>query len=298
MNDWSQIPDSAILFHPFSGSKFLVIDALMDNHSPIDQVSTVSPPENETSQQAYDETFDKIISAIKTGNCSKIILSRTKLVTHNLAAIEIFDRLNNAYPGTFNYLISNSEIGTWIGATPEQLISVEEGKLQTMALAGTKTKDENWTSKEFDEQAFVTQQILKDLKPYCSQISATGPSTINAGPVQHLLTKISGTLSDKSQWKQLASLLHPTPAVCGTPTNKAMEFIQINEQHDRLFYTGFIGVLSPESKSLFVNLRCMEYFPSVAKLYLGGGIIKNSDPQKEWEETERKAKTLTDLLGN
>lgn len=193
-------------------------------------------------------------------------------------------------------MISNAEIGTWIGATPERLIHVNRDKIETMSLAGTKTEFDNWTKKEYDEQAFVTHQIQKELEKYCHNIQLDGPKTITAGPVQHLQTTIKAQLINPHDWSSLTQGLHPTPAVCGTPTDAARAFILKNEKHDRQFYTGFIGFVQKDTKSLFVNLRCLQFYEKYANLYVGGGIIIDSTQESEWIETERKANTLSALL--
>jgi isochorismate synthase len=88
--------------------------------------------------------------------------------------------------------------------------------------------------------------------------------------------------------------LHPTPAVCGVPTDRARAFIQRHEAHARDLYCGFWGPWNPDGRTeLFVNIRCLRATEHGALLYIGAGITKDSDPQLEWEETERKATTWT-----
>ena len=92
--------------------------------------------------------------------------------------------------------------------------------------------------------------------------------------------------------------MHPTPAICGTPTKKAREFIEQHEGYDREFYTGFLGVLgaSGEDSSLYVNLRCMKIDHGIASIYVGGGITAASDTQAEWIETENKLHTMLQVI--
>ena len=103
------------------------------------------------------------------------------------------------------------------------------------------------------------------------------------------------TLSEKAE--RLTKLFHPTPAVCGLPQEKAFQFIQNTELHNRSYYTGFLGpVWLHEKLDLYVNLRCMQVFENYLALHLGGGITKDSEPQKEWQETCDKAQTLLAVL--
>ena len=91
--------------------------------------------------------------------------------------------------------------------------------------------------------------------------------------------------------------LHPTPAVCGLPKKEAFEFIQENEGYDRGFYAGYLGIDSQRrTKEYFVNLRSAEFCQNQIKIYVGGGVTAESNPQKEWEETELKSGTIGNSL--
>ena len=92
--------------------------------------------------------------------------------------------------------------------------------------------------------------------------------------------------------------MHPTPAVCGLPREVAKIFIQQNENYKRTFYTGFLGELNIANQKslLFVNLRCMCIEGEIAEVYVGGGITKDSNAKKEWEETIAKSKTMKKVL--
>ena len=122
--------------------------------------------------------------------------------------------------------------------------------------------------------------------------------TIKAGNVLHLLTKIYGALKlDKYNLKNFINALHPTPAICGIPRKKAKQFILDSEGYNREFYTGFLGELNSEERSeLYVNLRCMQLKQNNAIIYVGGGITKDSIPEKEWIETVNKTNTIKKVL--
>lgn len=186
-----------------------------------------------------------------------------------------------------------------MGATPESLLAIQDKTVFTMSLAGTKLPEASWTEKEFEEQQLVTDTILTVLKQNnCLNIRSEGPTTINAGKIQHLQTSIHAELAEKADWTNLVNHLHPTPAVCGIPTQAAKNAIQTIESHQRQFYTGFLGIITPQSKTLYVNLRCMQYFKNEALLYIGGGITSASSEEAEWAETERKSQTLADAINN
>jgi isochorismate synthase len=247
--------------------------------------------------EEYSTIFRNYKKALLAGDLEKIILSKIKIIPRKRSPIELFEALNQTYANTFNYLISSEETGTWIGATPEVLLTQDQKIINTVALAGTKTADENWTTKEIEEQALVTNEILRVLSANnCKNISATKAETIQAGKIQHLKSDIQAELATEIDWKKILFNLHPTPAVCGLPSKEAKQFILNNEEHNRSFYTGFIGILKPGKNSFFVNLRCMEIHEDCAKLFVGGGITAPSDLEKEWQETERKSETLGRFL--
>jgi isochorismate synthase len=251
----------------------------------------------ETSKSTYSNAFNVILEKIKSGEFDKVVLSKLKKSPYKQSPLSYFNKLNEKYKYSFNFLLSSPELGCWMGATPELLCDISDSTIGTVSLAGTKVANESWTQKELDEQAYVTDYITEALNEVgAKNIVTNGPITITAGPVEHLKTEISAELEAKKSWTTLISQLHPTPATCGIPTQKSLELISNTESHQRQLYTGFIGVFSDENKKSFVNLRCMQIHSKEVSIYVGGGITASSDLEKEWNETERKAKTLEEIL--
>ena len=243
--------------------------------------------------------FARVKNELDSGAVQKMVLSRIRAAKADRNAIKIFEALNQTYPATFNYIISSAQTGTWLGATPELLLRKENQAISSVSLAGTRPSNgfTAWTTKEKKEQEYVTAFILQVLAQNgCTSIAAGGPFTYTAGPVQHLKTDISATINEHTSLVQLLQDMHPTPATCGIPKQKAKDKIIAIEQHRRKFYTGYIGILSKRSQVFYVNLRCMELLQDRALLYVGGGITAESVAEKEWDETERKAVTLLNVL--
>lgn len=249
------------------------------------------------SKEEYLEYAGAFLQELKEKKFLKAVFSRVKDVPFDTTETEhLFDQLCDEYPDAFVYLISSEKIGTWVGASPEYVLERMGKEIYTMSLAGTKKSlQEEWTQKELLEQEYVTKFIedsLRNIK--VKQLKSIGPFDYQAGPVTHLKTDIYaeteiGTL-------ELALFLHPTPAVSGLPKMEAIELIGKHERHDRSIYTGLIGFYSPQSCSLYVNLRCTQIQKDHAYLYLGGGFTKDSILEKEWEETENKSKTLINSI--
>ena len=248
-------------------------------------------------KETYLENCKNTIDTIKSGQIDKMVLSRVTRQPVTKPLPDIFKALCNQYQNAFVYMVSMTNHGTWIGASPEQLIRIDQDNIETTALAGTKTnQSEPWGDKEKEEQAIVSRFIAQQLvNSDAHQVEQKGPYTFDTGAIFHIKTDFSAQLAKKNQFG-LIKALHPTPATCGLPQKESLTFITKIEQHERLFYTGFIGPINENKAELFVNLRCMEVIDQNAYLYLGGGITKDSNPELEWEETINKSRTLTRFL--
>ena len=278
---------------------------------------------DQENRQAHLHLIKRGMDQIKTGSIEKVVLSRRIETGSNLFPIDLFKKLLVRYPNALCYLWYHPKVGLWLGATPEILILLKNRQLTTMSLAGTQkyigTDYVEWGNKELEEQKLVTNYIVNALEGLVDKLEKSDTETVRAGNLLHLRTKISGVVS-KNNLKQIVKALHPTPAVCGMPKADAWDFITNNENYDREYYTGFLGELNLKSEkqrsarqknqenqayraivsstTLYVNLRCMQLKNDRAYLYVGGGITKDSDPEREWEETVAKSETMLSILDN
>ncbi|GHC58137.1 isochorismate synthase [Ulvibacter litoralis] len=300
-----------MLFAPFDSEKPLY--CIPANKA---EVVSIPFPKNSITQQevSIDEKEEDLIKhlklvkaardAIKNKKANKIVVSRKKdIVIQPLDFSILLNRLFNLFSNTYRYLWYHPDTGLWCGATPETLVKTEGLSFTTMALAGTQKvnskRPPDWTSKEITEQQYVTDAITTSLQRVTSVVKISKTYTQLAGSLAHLRTDISGVLKNgKATLATISNALHPTPAVCGTPTKFAKSFIAFNEGYDREFYTGFTGPINPGSgdSQLFVNLRCLKIEETTATLYVGGGITIDSEPEKEWEETKNKMQTMLQVL--
>ena len=279
----------------------------------------------EETQKRHENLIQKGINRIKDGDFKKVVLARTeKVQVYDPDPIRILKNLLNKYPQAMVYLWFHPETGYWLGATPETLLKVERNRFDTMALAGTRVfqgeTDVEWESKEVEEQLFVTDYILETLEdlPGIQNIQASRPYSARAGNLLHICTDIRGQLKNPEDLNQLIKALHPTPAVCGLPKQKALNFILENEEHSREFYAGYLGELNVKKEQkrssnsnnqenqqfvaiskqteLFVNLRCMKLKDGNARIFVGGGVTKDSNAADEWMETVNKSQTMKAVL--
>ena len=251
-----------------------------------------SEPENlEESYQNYIQKCNFFIDALKKKELDKVILSRMKLVDLPQNLAEHLVKLGKKYPSAMIYL-ANFDDETWMGASPEKLVQIQNNQLTTVALASTKAISENreWTEKERKEHQLVVDYIADNLSKFSFNIEET--KTIDLGELQHLKTEFSANIDSEVSIEKISNLLHPTPAVCGMPKKKAHEFILENENYDRSFYTGYFGLVSEKNSEIYVNLRCAQLFENKMAVYVGGGLLAESIPENEWQETELKSRAL------
>lgn len=261
--------------------------------------------------QAYEEHVEKALKSIETGLLQKVVLSRYQDfdIPSNFSPYNFFEQINSRYPNAFCYILSTPENGVWMGATPERLMTIENGRqFTTDALAGTQPiePDTNlahiaWTQKEIEEQAMVSRYIIDCFKKIrLREFDEVGPKTVRAGNLAHLKTSFVVDMeatNSPNLGNVMLDLLHPTSAICGFPREEAHQFINETENFDRELFCGFIGPVNYENATrLFVNLRCMKLVGNKARLYAGAGITADSIPSKELEETNSKMKTLLSAL--
>src|SRR5690606_14402210 len=220
---------------PLEHSKIIdvefVADDLFEHDIHMNSVSAnVFNVNSEVDKQSHIKRVVDCIETIKSGICSKIVLSRREQLEYlENDPITIFKRLLNRYPTAFVYIWYHPKVGLWLGATPETLLSITGNQLKTMALAGTQSFEGStevvWEEKEREEQQIVTDFIVERLKSAVDNseglnntIKVFGPKTVQAGNLLHLLTEISMPLKPEPQLlKSILDAIHPTPAVCGFP---------------------------------------------------------------------------------
>jgi isochorismate synthase len=253
----------------------------------------------------YLQLIEKTVSDIREGALSKVIISRQiPFARKDTSLGRLFFQLQEKTPNAFTYLVNLPYAGIWMGATPEVLVKSDGARFETVSLAGTQIRKYDgeeyyWSTKDIEEQAFVSRYMLDVLFNFdIHQYKTIGPETLESGKVAHLKTSFFFPKEKvENQLGNFVAELHPTPAVCGLPKDLAQQYIHDNELYKRKYYTGYLGPWRLDGQvSLFVNLRCMEITSDEYILYAGGGITARSVPEKEWDETNQKAKTLLSVI--
>lgn len=303
---YNAIDDTYAVFAPFDKSQPAVFIPAQEKRAFLWQekpfvTSKIDLKSDDAARASHVAMVKKAIVLLQDDGLVKVVLSRKHTQQTTYTPTQLFERLLDAYPSANTYFFYHPKVSTWMGATPETLAFIEGNRLQTMSLAGTAIYDASinhqWGDKELQEQQIVTDYVVQSLlKAGALNIAVSDVETVRAGSLIHLKTNISAQVPDAIKDTILAHL-HPTPAVCGVPVMDAQRFILENENYNRSFYTGYLGMVSREKSQYYVNLRCMELTrKNEVAIYVGGGITKNSNPDAEFEETSRKLKTMLDVL--
>ena len=315
INYVSDFEESGFVFAPFDGIENSILFSIDDfeylNESIKDLKSSSFDEfqsfENTDAKARHIQLVDKAITEIQKNTFQKVVVSRKETIDYNeYDALTVYKRLLMSYQNALVYIWFHPKVGLWMGASPETLFKKSGPKITTVALAGTKPSgndSRDWGSKEIEEQQLVVDFIEDALSNKVDNLLIQDRQTIQAGSLSHLKSIITADVKEGVSLRDVVQELHPTPAVCGLPKMTSKTFILQNEGYNRSFYTGFLGELNfdPISKKneethLFVNLRCLEYSNEKLNIYVGGGITKDSNPEKEWQETVNKTRTIKSVL--
>ena len=269
------------------------------------RVAGAAPPEH------FESAVERAVERIAAGEVDKVVLAREVRV-HMPRPAEpgaVYDALRSAFPSCYCYLAGTPE-ATFIGASPELLVRRDGQRAQTVALAGTRRRSADpsvdrhlaeqllQSPKDREEQAIVARRIERVLRPVSVWVAAAEePVVVKVQNVQHLATPIRAQLSEPVACVELVGLLHPTPAVGGEPRERALPLIPALEGLDRGWYAGPVGWTDlAEDGEFCVALRCALLRGTVAHLYAGEGIVRDSVPSEELEANEAKLQALLPLL--
>ena len=303
-------------FSPSSDCPVLLIHPDESRLLAISEERTASSSETElkesiSAHDIYAEDFECFHRELENGTFRKIVLARKATLRMADKDFEmLFMKACRMYPRLFVALVYTPQSGMWLMATPEILLKGEQGKMQTMSLAGTQKAEPSrtiadypiegveWSLKNREEQQYVTDYIEDCIRAFSDDYQLNGPYTTMAANLYHLRTDITFLLRDEGKLGDVIHTLYPTPAVCGIPKDEARQFILQHEHQSRKYYSGFVGPISPQGKThLFVSLRCMNILSEgICELYAGGGLLKESEMEKEWKETEAKMQTIRRVL--
>jgi menaquinone-specific isochorismate synthase len=246
---------------------------------------------------------ERALDAIERGELEKVVLAREVLIEADVPfdARDIVRGLVASQPGSFVYASEG-----FVGASPELLVRRTGDVVESRPVAGTTVADSDEallalaaSVKDTREHRYVVDGIVEALEERCAELTvATTPEVAVFGPVAHLATPVRGRLHEPAPSAlELVRLLHPTPAVGGTPRDAALEAVRALEGFDRGRYAGPVGWVDARGDGEWaIALRGAELDGARARLVAGAGIVAGSQPDAEWAETQAKLEPMLRAL--
>ena len=251
----------------------------------------------------YSQAVTQAVERIRRGELVKVVLARRAAVAFDSAPLPaaLLARLSEHHPDCVRYAWRRGG-KTWLGATPETLVRVDGRTLRTQALAGTRTSERAAELLESDkdrhEHAIVIDAIRRAIAPLTHALPPPCEPTIRRlRGLAHLHTPIEATLRADVDFLRLVRTLHPTPAVCGLPAERAAALLAALEPEPRGLYAGPFLRLSPyDDGHAVVALRGAVIDGRIAVLPAGAGIVEGSDGEAELAETRVKQRSVLDAF--
>lgn len=280
------------------------------DNRPLSVESSYSEPD----EAGFKAAVTNAIELLKQKKLEKAVLSRIQTINTNrkINPDQVQKRLMEQNSGGYHFRLPLQHGETLVGASPELLLRKEGEYLHSNPLAGSTKRQKNAgldrsssfallsSDKDRYEHKLVIDAIRQQLQPVCSVLHVPDfPTLINTPTMWHLSTDIQGKLRDpRTTSLQLACLLHPTPAMCGSPTEVAAQLIADLEPHNRGVFSGMVGWMDSEGNGewAFV-IRSAIIQDKRIRLFAGAGVVEHSNPESEWAETTAKMATMLNAFG-
>ncbi len=261
---------------------------------------------------AWTAAVESAAARLRAGEADKVVLAREVMARGDgvVAAAMVARSLRSAYPSCFIYLVTGADGTAFVGASPELLVRRSGMRAYAQPMAGsvargaTEAEDDRLahmledSAKDGAEHRLVADFVVEALKPFAETVKAGPLEVVRFTNIQHLATTVTADLRQPAaDALQLASALHPTPAVGGWPRAAADALIDELEAMERGWYAGAVGWIDARGDGEFaVALRCGLLWEDGARLYAGVGVMPDSDAARELDETELKFKALLTAL--
>lgn len=262
----------------------------------------------------FRQGVQQAIANFHFSDIRKVVLSRLLEVglAENIDPAQLFARLLAQNPGGYQFRMRTANGAELIGASPELLLRKHAGRIYSNPLAGSArrqatpaldqqvSQDLLHSDKDLYEHSLVIEDLQRVMQTLCSELTVPAtPSLISTASMWHLSTEIDGIPADPAMSVlELACQLHPTPALCGYPTQLARKLISLVEPFERGLFGGMVGWCDAEGEGEWaVSIRCGLVQEKQVQLFAGAGIVAASCPESEWAETQAKLQTMLNALG-
>ncbi|WP_430784627.1 isochorismate synthase [Virgibacillus flavescens] len=277
-----------------------------------DPVKAVIVDKQDVAPEKWKQTVKDATNEIKSSVIEKIVLSREIRIklSCNADITAVVQDLLNTQTNSFVFAFERNG-DCFVGATPERLVKIENDHLYSACLAGTAPRGETVEAddilanqllnddKNRSEHDFVVKMISEAINPYCTDIVIPEvPTVYPLKNLQHLYTPVTAEVRSNVSVFDIIGKLHPTAALGGVPRHESMEFIRNNELLDRGWYGAPVGWIDHNNNSEFaVAIRSGLLQGDTASLFAGCGVVEDSEPEAEYEETNIKLKPMLTVLG-
>ena len=277
---------------------------------PVRQVGRVRYRDGAMSAALYEASVATAVGRIQRGDLDKVVLARDLIATADapVDARALLGPLSSRYPSCWTFAVDGL-----VGATPELLVRRTGDHIVSRVLAGTISRGSDAvvdaqhaaellaSEKDRVEHDLAVRSVADALTPYCSDLVVPrAPEVVRLANVQHLQTDVTGRLANGETALDLAASLHPTAAVCGTPTGRARSLIRELEAIDRGRYAGPVGWIDARGDGAFgIALRCAQIQvddPRNVRMFAGCGVVAGSDPVAELAESDSKLLAIREAL--
>jgi menaquinone-specific isochorismate synthase len=285
-------------------------DATLITPPPVRRPGQVRYSDGDITSARYETAVATAVERIGGGTLDKVVLARDLVASteHALDPRALLKPLSRTYPSCWTFAVDGL-----VGATPELLVRRTGDHVVSRVLAGTTPRGRDAvvdaqhaalllaSDKDRVEHELAVRSVSETLGPFCSDLVVPrAPEVVRLANVQHLQTDITGRLANGESALDLAAALHPTAAVCGTPTGRARAVIHELEGMDRGRYAGPVGWIDSRGDGAFgIALRCAQLDPEDAhslRMYAGCGVVEGSVPSDELAESQTKLLAMREAL--
>jgi len=297
-----------------------IVQEITEDLRDLDKQIHVQPLSNKPSGLASELIPDKshwnsmvknALHSIAGNIFKKIVLARKKVITHPNAwnPAQIMLAMSKIEENSFTFLYQLDKSIAFLGRSPERLFQIRSGRILAEAIAGTRPRGKNDfddhsleaelldSPKEMDEHRFVSGYIEAVMRRYCSDVKITSREEIlKLKNVQHIITRFTGIAESGADPLSIALAFHPTPAVGGYPQERIFEYLRKSEPFNRGWYAAPIGWMNKTNADFAVGIRSALVHRNHLHIFAGAGIVRQSNAQSEWAETEKKMDNFTAIL--
>lgn len=267
------------------------LSSRVDGHGEMPHIVSVDAGEDE-----WTTGFEKAMLEIETGRVEKVVLARRVEIGFDSPPdpAAIVARLHPANRNCYMF-----SVGGLVGASPELLVSLKDGRVRTLALAGTATDPRELESvKISEEHRHVSRSVMDAITRHVTTIEVSEKVIVPHGAMSHVGTRIEGPVVPGTTVAGILADLHPTAAVAGSPTEPALDLIGEIEPGSRGRYAGPVGWMNTNGEGVFaIALRCGQLEGSRMTLFAGGGLVHGSEEASELHETNLKLAPMFDAIG-